>query len=272
MVDLWNSQVSIYRQTQLFGISRSFLYYIPKSNTKEESLMEKIDRIYTEYPFYWARRIRVELEQSYEINVSRYQVSELMKKMGIQTIYPKKKTSIPNKEHSVYPYLLRNTKITKVNQVWSTDITYIKLKTWWLYLSAIIDWYSRKIISWKLSNSMDIHLCIDDLNNALEKWKPKIFNTDQWSQYTSRKYTSILEKNNIRISMDGVKRCLDNVYIERFWRSLKYENIYLNKYETMQEAYKWISEYIEFYNSKRVHQALDYSTPNELYNKEKIKL
>ena len=229
--------------------------------------MEKIDKIYTDYPFYWARRIRAELDREYGIIVTRYQVSELMKKMCIQTIYPKKNTSIANKEHKIYPYLLRNQEITHVNQVWSTDITYIKLKTGRLYLSAIIDWYSRKIISWKVSNSMDIYLCIEDLNNALENWKPEIFNTDQWSQYTSKKYTTILESNGIQISMDGVKRCLDNVYIERFWRALKYENIYLNKYETMQEAQEWIKKYIEFYNSKRVHQSLDYCTPMEIYNK-----
>lgn len=161
-----------------------------------------------------------------------------MKTMGIQAIYPKKKTSIPNKEHEVYPYLLRGVEITRVHQVWSTDITYIKLKNGWAYLSAVIDWYSRKIISWKLSNTMDVEFCKADLQQALEYGTPEIFNTDQGSQYTSSQYTDILKEKEIQMSMDGVKRCLDNIYIERFWRSLKYEDIYIQKYETMQEAQK----------------------------------
>lgn len=265
MVDLNHKELSLYKQTQLLGISRSFLYYTPKSNPEDERIMEKIDYIYTSYPFYWARRIREELKWEYDIHISRYHVWELMRKMWIQAIYAKKKTSIPNKEHEAYPYLLRDIPITHVDQVWSTDITYIKLKNGWVYLSAVIDWYSKKIISWKLSNSMDITLCLEDLHNALEQGTPEIFNTDQWSQYTSKKYTSVLEEKWIQISMDWVKRCLDNVYIERFWRSLKYENIYIYKYETMLEAHQWIAEYIEFYNTKRVHQSLGYCTPLEVY-------
>lgn len=268
MVEKNNPHLSIYKQTQLLGISRSFCYYTPKSNTQAEIIMTEIDKIYTKYPFYGARRIQAELEWQWYY-LTRYEISRYMKQMWIQAIYPKRKTSIPNKEHKVYPYLLRNVTITRVDQVWSTDITYIKLKQGWVYLSAVIDWYSRKIISWKLSNTMDIHFCIDDLKNALWRGTPEIFNTDQWSQYTSQRYTSILQKAGIQISMDGVKRCLDNIYIERFWRSLKYEDIYINKYENMNEAFHGIAKYIEFYNSKRVHQSLDYSTPEEIYSKNK---
>jgi putative transposase len=226
--------------------------------------MLEIDKIYLEKPFYWARRIRKELELLW-YNITRYKTTELMKIMWIQAIYPKKKTSIANSEHKKYPYLLRNKKITKVNEVWSTDITYIKLAKWWIYLVAVIDWYSRRIISWKLSNTMDISFCIESLKESLEIHKPEIFNTDQWSQFTSDKFTSILEEKWVQISMDWVWRCLDNIYIERFWRSLKYEDIYIKKYENMLEAYKWISEYIEFYNKKRIHQSLDYDYPETVW-------
>lgn len=264
MIELWNKQISVSRQTKLLNISRSFLYYKEKSNNLDEKLMEEIDKIYLEKPFYWARRIRQELKILWYKNTSRHKITQLMKIMWIKAIYPKKKTSIPNKEHKKYPYLLKNKKITKVNEVWSTDITYIKLKKWWIYLIAIIDWYSRKIISWKLSNTMDVNFCTESLKEALEKDKPEIFNTDQWSQFTSNKFTSILEKNWIKISMDWIWRCLDNIFIERFWRSLKYEDIYIKKYENMLEAYKWISKYIKFYNKNRIHQSLDYCYPEKV--------
>lgn len=265
LLEFGNTELSVHRQTQLLNTSRSFLYYVPKRTVQDETLMAEIDKIYTDYPFFGSRRIQVELEKrGYE--TSRYQVGELMKLMEIQAIYPKKKTSIPNKEHKVYPYLLRDTQITYRNQVWSTDITYIKLVHWWLYLSAVIDWYSRKIVSWKLSNTMDIYFCMENLKESLECGTPKIFNTDQWSQYTSTRYTSILEEKGIQISMDGVRRCLDNIYIERFWRTIKYEDIFLHKYENMVDASEWIRKYIEFYNTKRPHQSLDYLTPEEVWN------
>lgn len=269
MLEPLNKEISIYRQTKLLNISRSFLYYSnPKKeqqSKRDEEIMWEIDKIYTEYPFYWARRIKQELVLLWYTQITRYQVREYMKIMTIEAIYPKPKTSIPNKEHKIYPYLLKDVKIIKVNQVWSTDITYIKLKQWRIYLIAIIDWYSRKIISWRISNSMDISFCIDCLKEALEKWKPEIFNTDQWSQFTSNKFTSILEENWVKISMDGVRRCLDNVYIERFWRSLKYEDIFIKKYENMTEAFIWIKAYIDFYNKKRIHQSLDYRYPEEIW-------
>lgn len=264
MVELWHEHISVFRQTQLLSISRNFLYHIPKRNEQEEQLMEEIDKIYLEKPFYGARRIVKELELLW-YSTSRYKVSQLMKIMWIEAIYPKKKTSIPNKEHGVYPYLLRNKKIIKVNEVRSTDITYIKLQRWRIYLIAVIDWYSRKIISWKLSNTMDINFCKEALQASLEKHKPHIFNTDQWSQFTSTQFTSILENQGIQVSMDGVWRCLDNIYIERFWRSLKYEDIYIKKYENMLDAHKWIADYMEFYNTKRIHQSLDYRTPEQVW-------
>jgi len=265
MVEFWNKELPISRQILLLNISRSFLYYKNVSSETSEQIMEEIDKIYTLCPFYWARRIRKELELKGYTKVTRHEVSKLMKIMWIEAIYPKKKTSIPNKEHKIYPYLLRDIKITSVNQIRSTDITYIKLAKWWIYLIAVIDWYSRKIISWKLSNTMDVWFCTECLKEALEISKPEIFNTDQWSQFTSEKFTSILETNWIQISMDWVWRCLDNIYIERFWRSLKYEDIYIKKYENMFEAQNWIREYIEFYNKTRIHQSLDYSYPEKVW-------
>ena len=264
MVELSNNKISISRQTKLLNISRSFLYYTEKTNNKDEKIMWEIDKIYLEKPFYWARRMRKELELLW-YNTTRHKTAKMMKIMWIEAIYPKKKTSIPNKEHKKYPYLLRNKKITKVNEVWSTDITYIKLAKWWIYLIAVIDWYSRKIISWKLSNTMDISFCTESLKESLENYKPEIFNTDQWSQFTSSKFTWILEEKGVQISMDWVWRCLDNIYIERFWRSLKYEDIFIKKYENMLEAHKWIYKYIEFYNKNRIHQSLDYNYPEKVW-------
>lgn len=264
MVELWNKQISVFKQTKLLNISRSFLYYTEKSNDIDEKIMLEIDKIYLDKPFYWSRRMRKELELLWYTDLTRHKVAKLMQIMWLEAIYPKPKTSIANKEHKKYPYLLKGKKITKVNEVWSTDITYIKLKKWWIYLIAVIDWYSRKIIAWKLSNTMDISFCLEVLKEALEKDKPEIFNTDQWSQFTSNKFTSILEKEGVKISMDWVWRCLDNIYIERFWRSLKYEDIYIKKYENMLDSYKWIAKYIEFYNKNRIHQSLDYNYPEKV--------
>ena len=264
MIEFWNKQISISKQTKFLNISRSFLYHKERSNDLDEEIMSEIDKIYLDKPFYWARRIREELKLLWYKDLTRHKIWKLMKIMWIEAIYPKPKTSIANKEHKKYPYLLRNKKITKVNEVWSTDITYIKLKKWWIYLIAVIDWYSRKIIAWKLSNTMDISFCIEVLKEALEKDKPEIFNTDQWSQFTSNKFTSILEEKWVQISMDWVWRCLDNIYIERFWRSLKYEDIYIKKYENMIDSYEWIAKYIDFYNKNRIHQSLGYISPEKV--------
>ena len=266
--------MSVNKQIKILWISRSFLYNKKqaKNNKLDEELMLNIDKIYTDKPFYGTRRIKMELKNLWYLNITRYKVWILMKKMWIKAIYPHRKTSIWAKEHKIYPYLLKWLKIKRINQVRSTDITYIKMKRWWIYLVAIIDWYSRKILSWKISNSIDISFCIEALKEALQKWTPEIFNTDQGSQFTSKKFISILKEKDVKISMDWVWRCLDNIYIERFWRSLKQENIYINKYESMIEAYHWIAEYIEFYNKKRGHQAINYKTPEEIWRTWTLKM
>lgn len=189
-----------------------------------------------------------------------------MKILWIQVLYPHKNTSIPNKVHKKYPYLLKNVEITHSNQVWSTDITYIRMKRWFIYLIAIIDWYSRKVLSWRVSNSMDVNFCIEALDEAIEKyWTPEIFNTDQWSQFTSLAFTGILEKNNILISMDGKGRYADNIFIERLWRTIKQEEVYLREYNSPIEAMISLKKYMIFYNSQRPHQSLGYKTPKEVY-------
>jgi len=194
-----------------------------------------------------------------------------MKIMGIKAIYPEPKTIIPNKEHQKYPYLLRDKKITAPNEVWSTDITYIKMNKGWIYLTAIIDWYSRYVISWKIFISLDSEFCIDALEESLQKNKPKIFNSDQGSQFTSTAFTNLLEQNQIQISMDGKGRCLDNIFIERLWRTIKQEEVYLKAYDSVKDAYENLKKYIDFYNYERPHQSLDYKTPAEIYF-QKIKI
>jgi putative transposase len=234
-------------------------------------IMRQIDEVYTEYPFFGRRRIHVMVNyrlmpERIHVNVKR--ISRLMEIMGIEAIYPKKNMSKPGKEAVKYPYLLRNIKPDHPNHVWATDITYIRMKSGFIYLVAIIDWYSRCILSWELSNTMDVGFRINALNSALEKnGKPEIFNSDQGSQFTSQEFTGILIKDGIRISHDGYKRALDNVIIERFWRYLKGEEIYTKDYQTVDEAAQHISSYISFYNHIRPHQSLSYITPYSVYNK-----
>ena len=219
------------------------------------------------YPFYGYRRIHQQLKKN-RIDSSTKRVRNTMRQKGIKAIYPKPKLSLGNKEHKKYPYLLKNLKIEYINQVWSSDITYIKHKGAFMYLSAIIDLFSRKILSWKLSNTMDVVLCTDILKEAISNFGlPEIFNTDQGSQYTSPVHTNILEMNNVKISMDSKGRALDNIFIERFWRSLKYENIFINDYGSVKELKQGISKYIQFYNTERFHQSLEYSTPDDIYYK-----
>ena len=196
-----------------------------------------------------------------------------MKILWIQALYPHKNTSIPNKAHKKYPYLLKDREITHSNQVWSTDITYIRMKRWFIYLIAIIDWYSRRILSWRVSNTLDVNFCTEALNEAIENyWTPEIFNTDQWSQFTSNAFTSILEKNNISISMDGKGRYADNIFIERLWRTIKQEEVYLREYNSPIEAMISLKKYMIFYNSQRPHQSLGYKTPKEVYEESLRKL
>ena len=198
-------------------------------------------------------------------SIGKKRVKRLMKEIGIRAIYCKPRTTIPKKEHLKYPYLLRDKKIKSVNEVWSTDITYIKTTQGYVYLSAVIDWHSRFILSWELSVTMEKEFCIQSLESALRINTPEIFNTDQGSQYTSREFIDTLKARNIQISMDGKGRCLDNVFIERFWRSIKYEHLNLNEYTSVEELYKDIDQYISWYNKKRLHQSLGYKTPYEVY-------
>jgi len=272
-----NKTVSLNRQLELLSISKTAYYYepvVPFSKDEEISLLNTIDSIYTKYPFYGHRRVH-KLLLRLGFNIGRKMVKKAIKFMGIKALYPKPRTTISNKEHKKYPYLLREFKneknqviIEKPNQVWSTDITYIKLDKGFAYLAAVIDWNTKKILSWKLSNSMDVSLTTGVLKEALSLYpKPEIFNTDQGSQYTAKEHVDILVEKGISISMDGKGRSIDNIVIERFWRSLKYEDVYLQNYNTLKEARTGIGKYIELYNKERLHSALDYDTPDEVYFK-----
>lgn len=260
------ADLSVKKQCKLLNIARSTAYHTPKPLSDEDlRLMKEIDAIHMELPYYGSRRIAWVLRQKgYE--VGRGHVSKLMKRMGICAIYCKKKLSKPCAAHKKYPYLLKNLEINRSNQVWATDITYIPMSRGFAYLIVIIDWHSRKALSWRLSNTMDVSFCVDALEEAIKTYgTPEIFNTDQGSQFTSNEFTGILEKNGIKISMDGRGRWLDNVFIERLWRSLKYEEVYLKAYESMSDAKKGIGDYLTHYNSRRPHQALEMKTPDQAY-------
>ena len=270
-----NNKVSLNRQLELLSVSKTAYYYEPVEvfGTEEDrALLNRIDEIYTKFPYYGHRRVH-QLLLKEGVVIGRKMVQKAMKFMGIVALYPKPRTTIANSEHKKYPYLLNEFKndnnqviIEEANKVWSTDITYIKLEKGFAYLSAIIDWNTKKILSWKLSNSMDVSLTTSVLKDALARYpKPDIVNTDQGSQYTAFEHINILVENNISISMDAKGRSIDNIVIERFWRSLKYEDIYLQSYNTIKEARVGIGKYIELYNSERLHSALDYATPNEAY-------
>ena len=230
--------------------------------------MREIDEQFMQTPFYGSRRMREVLRRK-GYNINRKKVIRLMKKMGIEAIYPKPKTSISNSLHSKYPYLLRDKKIIASDQAWAADITYIPLANGFGYLVAIIDWHSRYVLSWEVSNFMDTEFCLLALESALSKKVPEIFNTDQGSQFTSRDFTQRLEKGGIKISMDGRGRALDNVFIERVWRSVKQENIYPIGYENLKNLKIGLKDYFQFYNDKRVHQGLNYQTPAEVYYEKK---
>ena len=250
----------------MLNIARSTAYYCPIGISDDELALRKtIDEIHLEHPYMGSRRIRTELVK-FGKNVNRKRVIRLMIAMGIGAVYPKQRTTIADKSHKIYPYLLRDIDIVYANQVWAVDITYIPMKKGFLYLVAIIDWYSRKILSSRLSNTMDTQLCLDALDEALKLYgKPEIFNSDLGSQFISNEFTAKLKANDIRISMDGKVCWVDNVMIERFWRSLKYEEVYLKAYETPKEAELEISHYIVFYNEQRYHQSLNDLTPDQVF-------
>lgn len=228
-------------------------------------LMRRIDEMHLKRPFYGSRRLRDWLQdEGYDIN--RKRVQRLMRQMGIRALYPKPRTSKPGKGHKIYPYLLRDLVIDRPNQVWATDISYIPMAKGFVYLVAVVDWYSRKVLSWRLSNSMDTDFCVDALEEALSRYgRPDIFNTDQGAQFTSEAFTAVLKEAGIDISMDGKGRWIDNVFVERLWRSVKYEEVYLKAYETVAEARTGIGTYFQFYNSERRHQSMNRQTPDQVY-------
>lgn len=261
-----HEQLSIREQCILIGLNRSNFYYQKSEETSFNLLLMKLlDEEYTRHPFKGVNKMVVYLKDfGYSVNPKR--IRRLLRLMGLEAIYPKKNLSKPDVSHKKYPYLLKDVIIKGPNQVWSADITYVRLRQGFVYLVAIIDWYSRYVLSWKLSNSLDTSFCLESLEEALLMYSvPEIFNTDQGSQFTSKEFTDLLLANNIKISMDSKGRALDNIFIERLWRTVKYEEIYLNDYSTIKEAKERLSNYFKFYNNARHHQALNYKKPAEIY-------
>lgn len=254
------------RQCNLLELSRSTFYYRRKPLKPRDLEMARIiDEIHLAYPFYGSRRIMHEL-RARGYDVGRGHVSKLMQLMGIRAIYRRPRTTIPAKQHKIYPYLLKDKTIDRAGQAWAADITYLPMRRGFAYLVAIMDWASRKVLSWRLSNTMDASFCSEALTEAIARYGcPEIFNTDQGSQFTSDDFTDVLKDHKIRISMDGRGRWVDNVFVERLWRSVKYEEVYLKAYESLSEARKGLGDYFEFYNARRRHQSLDYRTPDEVY-------
>ena len=265
LIDPDHSDISLRRQCDLVGLSRTGYYYQPVRESPQNLLMMGlIDRQYTQTPFYGSRKMTAWLNRlGYAIN--RKRVQRLMRKMGLEAIYPKPRTSKNHPEHRIYPYLLRGLSILRPNQVWSTDITYVPMHNGFMYLVAVIDWFSRYVLSWRLSNTLEVDFCIDALDEALTIAKPEIFNSDQGAQFTSPRFTGKLEGEDIAISMDGRGRALDNIFVERLWRSVKYEDLYLNFYETVPHLCRGLTDYFLFYNEERPHQGLDNQVPADLY-------
>ena len=266
MVRRGHPELSLSRQCQVLSISRSSLYYTPKGESVENlALMRRIDKVFLKYPFYGSRQMARHLRRE-GICIGRHRARRLMRLMGLEAIYQAPRTSAPHPEHRIYPYLLGNLEIKLPNQVWCADITYIPVQRGFLYLVAIMDWATRHVLSWRLSNTMDARFCVEALNEALARYgKPEIFNTDQGSQFTSFDFTSALKGAEVTISMDGRGRCMDNIFIERLWRSLKYEAIYLHELSDGFVAERVIGDWIAFYNSERPHSAMAGRTPAEAY-------
>jgi putative transposase len=266
MIDREDGLLSIEEQCDLLGLKRSTYYYQPKGWSPEDlEVMRVIDEIYTEHPYYGMRRMSQALK-AVGYDVGRKGVRSYYATLGLCAIYPKLNLSKRNHAHKVYPYLLRGLKVSRVNQVWSTDITYIRLNQGFVYLAAVIDWYSRCILSWRISTTLESDFCVEALQEALGRYgQPEIFNTDQGVQFTSASFIDVLQGRGIKISMDGKGRALDNIFIERFWRSLKQEKIYRMELNTVRDAKTAIAEYMHFYNTQRVHQSLNYQTPQSVY-------
>lgn len=258
--------LSIRRQCQLLSLNRSGLYYVKEPESRGNlAVMEAIDRQYLETPYYGILKMTKALrDQGFHVNHKR--VQRLMRQMGLTAIYQKPKTSQRNRQHAVYPYLLRNLAIERPNQVWAADITYIPMSHGFVYLIAILDWHSRFVLGWRISNSLHGDFCLEALKETLEKYgTPEIFNTDQGSQFTAQSWVDCLQAQGARISMDGRGRFLDNIFVERLWRTVKYEDIYLKRYETVSELKMGLAAYFRHYNHQRPHQALNYQTPAEVY-------
>jgi putative transposase len=261
-IDPEHSALSIVRQCELLGLSRSTWYYAGQSESQENlELMRRIDRQFLKTPFYGSRRMAAVL------GVNRKRVQRLMRLMGLEALFPKRRTTRPGAGHKIYPYLLRNVEIERPDQVWSIDITYVPLRHGFLYLTAVLDWFSRYVLAWRLSNTLEGSFCEEVLEEALSRGRPEIFNSDQGSQFTAKSFTSRLESRAIAISMDGRGRALDNVFVERLWRTVKYEEVYLKDYADGREAESSLRRYFCFYCRERVHQALGYRTPEEVYRR-----
>jgi putative transposase len=255
-IDAKHPALSIRQQCELLGLAPSSYYYSPQPETPENlELMRRIDELYTAKPFLGSRRMAVELE------VNRKRMQRLMRRMGLEALYPKRNLSKPAPNHLVFPYLLRNVAIDRPNQVWSTDITYVPMRSGFLYLVAVMDWFSRYVLSWELSSTLDAGFCVAALEQAFRHGKPEIFNSDQGSQFTSEKFVGVVQSRGVRVSMDGRGRCLDNVFIERLWRTVKYESIYISDFEDGRALWEGLDAYFRYYNHERRHQALQYRTP-----------
>lgn len=266
MIDRQHPAISIRRQCELVGLNRATFYHEPGGESALNlTLMRLIDAEYTRRPFYGYRKMTVYLREAHQYPVNPKRVARLMRLMGLQAVCPRPGTSKPAPEHKIYPYLLRGLPIQRPNQVWSADITYIPLVRGFVYLVAVIDWYSRFVLAWQLSNTLDGAFCLDALRQALARGQPQIFNTDQGAQFTAKAFTGVLEDAQVRISMDGRGRALDNIFVERLWRTVKYEDIYLHEYASLPALTQGLEAYFNFYNYERYHQSLDYAVPADVH-------
>jgi len=266
MVERGNKDIPLTIQANLLTLNRTSLYYKPVPPSEAEvAIKHLIDEIYTKHPYYGSRRIAVTLRKRHGISINRKRVQGYMREMSITGICPGPNLSKRNIQHRVYPYLLRNYSITYPNQVWGIDITYIRLKHGWMYLVAIIDWFSRYVVSWQLDQSLEMPFVLEVVDQALGDANPTIINSDQGSHFTSPQYINMVSNAGVKISMDGKGRALDNIITERLWRSVKYEEVYLNEYTSPREARRRIKQYFELYNNERPHQSLNYQTPAEVY-------
>ena len=265
LVERSDSELPLTTQAHLLGLSRSSLYYQPVGPSQEEvQIKHRIDAIYTNYPFYGSRRIAAQLQLE-ELSPGRTTVQRYMQEMGIAAISPRPNLSRRHPEHQVYPYLLRHITSQSPNHVWGVDITYVRLRTGWMYLVAILDWFSRYIVAWELDDTLELPFVLTAVDRALERAQPVIWNSDQGSHFTSPQYTARLKAANVLISMDGKGRALDNIFVERLWRTVKYEEVYLQEYGSPRAARQGLSSYLQFYNEERLHQSLGYQTPAAVY-------